>query len=222
MRILLIEDESKIASFIVRGLKEKKYSVDTARDGEEALYFIDINTYDLIILDIMLPKMDGFGICKEVRKKKIETPILMLTARSHVHDRVTGLNAGADDYLAKPFAFTELLARIRALLRRRSEHKNNVLKAGDLQLNLLNHEVLRGKSTIDLTAKEYALLEYLMRHTGEIVTRTMISEHVWNEDFHSLTNVIDVHVRYLRRKIDDGFKKKLIHTRRGEGYMLKG
>ncbi|MCA9399460.1 MAG: response regulator transcription factor [Candidatus Omnitrophica bacterium] len=221
MRILVVEDEDKIASLIIRGLKEQKYVADRAADGEEALYFVDINPYDLIILDIMLSKQDGFEVCRALREKKIKIPILMLTARTQVKDRVKGLNAGADDYLSKPFAFSELLARIRALLRRPTEHFDNVFRVGDLKLNSLNHEVMRGEKLINLTTKEYALLEYFMRHAGQVVTRTMISEHVWNEDFHSLSNVIDVHVRYLRRKIDEGTGNKLLHTIRGTGYILK-
>ncbi len=221
MRILLIEDEARIASFIQRGLKEKKYAVDVAKDGEEGLYLADINEYDLMIVDVMLPKMDGFQVCRELRKKKINTPILILTARSHVNDRVMGLDTGADDYLAKPFVFEEFLARVRALLRRQSPQKDNVLTIGHLRLNLLNQEVTYAKKSVTLTSKEYALLEYLMRHAGQIVTRTMISEHVWNEDFDSLTNVIDVHIRHLRKKIEAGVKKKIIHTRRGMGYILK-
>jgi DNA-binding response OmpR family regulator len=221
MRILLVEDEEKIAGFITRGLKEQRFAVDRVGDGEEAIYLVDVNLYDLIILDVMLPSKDGFQVCKEVRRKGLTTPILMLTARAHVDERVKGLDAGADDYLGKPFAFTEFLARVRALLRRQGENKENTLKVDELTLNLLNHEVSRDGTNIILTAKEYALLEYLTRHAGEVVTRTMISEHVWNEDFHSLSNVIDVHIRYLRKKIDDGFTKKLLHTMRGTGYILK-
>jgi heavy metal response regulator len=221
MRILLIEDETKIANFIERGLKEQKFAVDVAHDGEEGLYLADINTYDLIILDLMLPKIDGLEICKEIRHKKISIPILILTARSHVDDRVRGLDVGADDYLAKPFAFAELLARIRALLRRGTAQHHKILKIADLELNLLSLEVKRANKIIPLTAKEYALLEYFMRNTNQVLTRTMISEHVWNEDFHSMTNVIDVHVRYLRKKIDEGHEPKLIHTIRGIGYVLK-
>ena len=220
MRILLIEDEEKIAQLIKRGLKEHKFAVDVAKDGEEGLYFADVNTYDLIILDLMLPKIDGTSVCRQVRAKS-STPILILTARSQVNDRVGGLNAGADDYLAKPFAFVELLARVRALLRRQLSQKNNILKLADLELNQLNHEVMRGGGKIVLTSKEYSLLEYLMLHSGEVVTRTMISEHVWNGEFDSFSNVIDVHIRYLRKKIHDEFKKKLIHTMRGTGYILK-
>jgi len=221
MRILVIEDEQRIAAFIKRGLREKKFIVDVANDGEEGLFQAEVNPYDLILLDIMIPKKDGLSVCKELRSKKIDVPILILTARGAVQDRINGLNAGADDYLSKPFAFDELLARVQALLRRNRTQKTNQLKIGDLQLNMLNHEVQRDGKKIPLTSKEYALLEYFMIHASQVVTRTMISEHVWNEDFHSMTNVIDVHVRNLRSKIDDGFKKKLIHTLRGTGYMMK-
>jgi heavy metal response regulator len=221
MRILLVEDEEKIASFIARGLKENKFSVDIAKDGEEGLYLADINTYDLIILDLMLPKLDGIQICKQIREKNDNIPVLILTAKSQVHDRITGLNSGADDYLAKPFAFAELLARARALLRRQRKEKKDILKLNDLELNLLSHEVCRAGKRIELTSKEYALLEYFMIHSGEVVTRTMLSEHAWNEAFHSMSNVIDVHIRYLRKKIDNNSKKKLIHTIRGTGYILK-
>jgi heavy metal response regulator len=221
MRILLIEDEKKIASFIERGLKEQKFAVDTADNGEDGIYLADINPYDCILLDIMLPQKDGISICQELRKKKNNTPVLMLTARDAVRDRVNGLNAGADDYLSKPFAFEELLARIRALLRRERKEKVDVLKFADLELNVQNHQLKRGNKPIRLTNKEYSLLEYLMYHPNQVVTRTMISEHVWKEDFDSFTNVIDVHIRYLRSKIDKDSKRKLIHTIRGSGYILK-
>lgn len=221
MRILVIEDEKKISSFIERGLKEQKYAVDIALDGEEGLFLADVNPYDLILLDIMIPKKDGISVCRELRGKKNFTPILMLTARNAVKDRVSGLNAGADDYLSKPFSFSELLARIRALLRRQRQEKNDMLKIADLELNMLNHEVTRGSKKISLTNKEYGLLEYLMLNSNQIVTRTMISEHVWKEDFDSFTNVIDVHMKYLRDKVDKGAKTKLIHTIRGAGYILR-
>lgn len=221
MRVLVVEDEKRIASFIERGLKEEKYAVDVAYDGEEGAYLADINTYDLMVLDIMLPKKDGIAICRDLRQKKNITPILMLTARNTVKDKVSGLNAGADDYLPKPFAFEEFLARVKALLRRTGEHKDPLLKIADLALNQINHEVKRNDKVIVLTSKEYALLEYFMLHPGQVITRTMISEHVWNEDFDSLTNVIDVYIKFLRNKIDKGFKHKLIHTLRGRGYILK-
>ncbi|MGE0268751.1 MAG: response regulator transcription factor [Candidatus Omnitrophota bacterium] len=221
MRILLVEDEKKIASFIERGLKEHHYTVDVAYDGEEGLYLAEINPYDLILLDIMLPKKDGVAICRELREQKINSPILMLTARDAVKDKVSGLNAGADDYLTKPFSFSELLARVRALLRRERQEKVDSIKIGDLELNMLNHQVMRGNKEIPLTSKEYGLLEYLMLNANQVVTRTMISEHVWKESFNSFTNVIDVHIRYLRNKVDTNAGKKLIHTVRGTGYILK-
>ena len=221
MRILLVEDEKKIADFIARGLKEEHYAVDVAPDGEEGWFLAEVNSYDLMIFDIMLPKKDGVSLCRELRKKKINTPVLMLTARNAVRDKVSGLNSGADDYLTKPFAFEELLARVKALLRRPETRKDTILKVGDLELNQLNHEVKRAGKAITLTSKEYGLLEYIMLNTDQVVTRTMISEHVWNEDFHSMTNVIDVHIKYLRNKIDQGFKKKLIRTMRGSGYILE-
>jgi two-component system copper resistance phosphate regulon response regulator CusR len=221
MRILLVEDEEKIVNFLKKGLKEQSFAVDVAPDGEEALYFADINQYDLIILDLGIPKISGVNVCKQIRASKNSVPILILTARSAVEDRVMGLNAGADDYLSKPFSFVELLARIRALLRRERKEKVDVLKVGDLELNMLNHQVLRGGKTIPVTSREYSLLEYLMLHANQVVTRTMISEHVWNEEFNSFSNIIDVHIRYLRKKIDDGYKTKLIQTIRGTGYILK-
>ncbi|VAX36743.1 Two-component transcriptional response regulator, LuxR family [hydrothermal vent metagenome] len=221
MRILVIEDEKKISSFVERGLKEQHYAVDVAFDGEEGLYMVDINPYDLILMDIMLPKKSGIEICKELREKKNNTPILMLTAKGSVNDKVLGLNAGADDYLSKPFSFSELLARIRALLRRQREEKVDYLRVADLELNMLNHNVQRGGKAIMLTNKEYGLLQYLMLNTNQVVTRTMISEHVWKESFDSFTNVIDVHIKYLRDKIDKGVDKKLLHTVRGAGYMIK-
>jgi len=221
MRILVVEDEKRIADFIARGLKEEHYSVDIAYDGERGLYLAEINPYDLMIFDIMLPKYEGVEICRQLRSQKINTPILMLTARAAVKDKVTGLNAGADDYLTKPFSFEELLARIRVLLRRPTNNKTALLKVADLELNQLSHEVKRAGKWMILTAKEFSLLEYLMLNTGQVISRSMISEHVWNEQFDSMTNVIDVHIRNLRNKIDDGFKRKLIHTLRGSGYILK-
>ncbi len=221
MRILLIEDEKRIANFVHRGLKEEHYTVDVAYDGEQGLFLAEINPYDLIILDIMLPGKNGIAICKELRNKKISSPILVLTARNSVKDKVSGLDAGVDDYLTKPFAFDELLARVRALLRRQRTDKTSLLKVADLELNQLSHKVNRADKEIPLTSKEYALLEYLLLHSNQIVTRTMISEHVWKEDFDSFTNVIDVYIKYLRDKIDKDFKKQLIHTVRGTGYILK-
>jgi len=221
MRILLVEDEKNMASFIKRGLEEERYVVDVAPNGEKALFLAETSPYDLIILDIMLPDTTGFSICKDLRAKKIDTFILMLTARDDVKDKVLGLETGADDYLAKPFDFDELLARIAALLRRKRLDKSPILKVADLELNQLTHKIIRAKKEIILTGKEYCLLEYLMLYANQVVTRTEISEHVWNEDFDSLTNVIDVFINRLRNKIDQGFKKKLIHSLRGTGYMLK-
>jgi len=222
MRILLIEDELRIANFIERGLKEEHYAVDVADSGEKALYLADINPYDLIILDLMLPDMDGFSICTELRGRGIETPILILTAKDSLKDKVQGLDLGADDYLTKPFAFEELLARVRALLRRNRTEKQTLLTMADLELDQVTHRVKRAGRDIPLTAKEYSLLEYLMLNAHQVVTRTMISEHVWNEDFDSFTNITDVYINYLRNKIDKGFDKPLIHTIRGVGYMLEG
>ena len=221
MRILLVEDEERIASFIARGLKESHYVVDVASDGEKGLFMAEINEYDLAILDIMLPKKDGITICRELRNKGRDLPILMLSAKDSTDDKIRGLNIGADDYLAKPFAFKELLARVQALLRRQKPSQGQILKVGDLQLNQLTHKVIRQDKEIELTSKEYMLLEYFMLNAGKLISRTMISEHVWHEDFDSFTNVIDVFVNYLRKKIDKGFKKPLIHTIRGSGYCLK-
>lgn len=220
MRVLLVEDEKKVAEFIRRGLKEEGYAVDVTRDGDEGLAMARETDYDLIILDIMLPGRDGFCVCEHVRSLGIETPILMLTARDDVKDKVRGLDAGADDYLTKPFAFEELLARIRALVRKRYRQAHTRLKVADLVLDRVSHRVTRGDREIELTPKEFALLEYLMMNAGSVVTRTMIAEHVWNLDFDTFTNVIDVYISYLRRKIDKDHDKKLIHTIKGRGYML--
>ena len=220
MRILVIEDERKIASFIQRGLKEEHYAVDIAPDGEKGLFLAETNTYNLIVLDIMLPGKDGIFICRELRKKGVKVPILMLTARDAVEDKVSGLDSGADDYMTKPFAFEEFLARVRSLLRRGSQQVAHVLKVADLELNQLTHKVRRGESDIVLSSKEYSLLEFLILHKDQVVTRTMISEQVWNEAFDSFTNVIDVHIKHLRDKIDKGFTPALIHTVRGSGYIL--
>jgi heavy metal response regulator len=220
MRILVIEDEKKIASFIKRGLKEEGHMVDVAYDGEEGYRLSGENDYDLILLDIMLPKRDGISLCRQLRDDGVTTPVLMLTAKDSVQDKVTGLDSGADDYLTKPFAFEELLARSRALMRKRSPITTK-LQIGDLVLDLISHRVTRAGKEIVLTMKEYALLEYLMRNAGSVVTRTMITEHVWDIDFDTSTNVIDVYINYLRNKIDSGQEKKLIHTVRGRGYLLK-
>jgi two-component system copper resistance phosphate regulon response regulator CusR len=221
VRILIIEDENKIASFIKRGLKEEGYSVDIASDGEEGHYKATTQECDLIILDLMLPKMDGLSLCQKLREEKVGVPILMLTARDTVKDKVTGLDSGANDYLTKPFAFEELLARCRALLRKKDRPAPTKLRVADLTLDLLSHKVSRQDKEIVLTPKEFALLEYLMRNEGIVVTRTMISEHVWDVNFDTFTNVIDVYISYLRSKIDAGHEKSLIHTLRGKGYLLK-
>ena len=221
MRILVIEDEVKIAQFIKRGLKEEGYAVDVANDGEEGHFMLSSNEYDAIILDLMLPKIDGLTLCRTLRKEGNQTPIIMLTAKDTVKDKVKGLDSGADDYLPKPFAFEELLARVRVLLRKKDNRVQTQLKVDDLVMDLLTHKVMRGEREIELTVKEYALLEYLMRNAGNIVTRTMISEHVWDINFDTFTNVIDVYINYLRNKIDSGSENKMIHTVRGKGYILK-
>ena len=220
MRILVIEDEKKVASFIKKGLEEEHYAVDTAYDGETGLYMAEVNEYDLIILDLMIPKIDGLEVLKRIRKGKNSVPILVLTAKDTVEDIVKGLDAGCDDYLTKPFNFMVLLARIRALLRREKIDKEPLLKIADLTLSPITHKVTRMEKEVELTSKEYALLEYFMRNPDKVLTRTMISEHVWDYHFDSLTNVVDVYVNYLRKKIDKDFELKLIHTIRGVGYIL--
>jgi len=221
MRFLVVEDEKKVARFIKKGLEEEGYAVDVASDGEEGLGMALDGVHDLIILDIHLPRMDGLGLLHELRKTKMTTPVLLLTVRAAIEDKVLGLDAGADDYLTKPFAFQELLARIRALLRRRIEAEAPVLQVADLTLDPAKRLVARGNEKIDLTPKEFTLLAYFMRNPGRVLTRTMIAEHVWDYDFDTMTNVIDVYVNYLRKKIDAGRESKLIHTVRGAGYMLK-
>lgn len=220
MRVLVVEDEPRIADFVARGLAENGYSVDTARDGEEALHWPSVAEFDVIILDVMLPRVDGIEVCQTLRRQGTRTPILMLTARDAVEDRVKGLDSGADDYLVKPFAFAELLARVRALCRREPALLGTTLTVGDLSLDTITRNVSRGGASVDLTAKEFALLEYLMRHPDQVLSRTVIAEHVWNYDFDNVTNVIDVHVKNLRRKIDGEYEHKLIHTMRGIGYRI--
>lgn len=220
MRILLVEDEPRVAAFVAKGLREQAYAIDIARDGEEALYFAAVNAYDLLILDVMLPVKDGYAVCRELRRAGARTPILMLTARDAVDDRVAGLDCGADDYLTKPFDFKELLARLRALSRRSAEVRPAVMRVADLVLNTANHAVSRGGKPVSLTAKEYAFLEFLVLNENRIVNREQIAQHVWDENFDPFSNVIDVYVRRLRTKIDAGFDRPLIHTRRGEGYIL--
>ncbi len=221
MRVLVVEDEKHIASFIKQGLKEEGYAVDVAHDGQEGYFLAGTEKYDVIVLDIMIPKMDGINVCKSLRQDKITTPILMLTAKDVVEDKVIGLDAGAEDYLTKPFAFKEFLARIRVLLRRKGTLISPKLQAADLVMDLLSHKVTRSGKEIVLTTKEFLLLEYLMRRTGEVVSRTDISERVWDIHFDTSTNIIDVHIHELRHKIDHGHKKKLICTVRGRGYMIK-
>lgn len=221
MRILVVEDEKKVSSFIKRGLEEEKYEVDTAGDGEEGMKMALGKPYDLIVLDWMLPKKDGLTLVKELREKKTMTPVLMLTAKDSLEDIIAGLDSGSDDYLTKPFAFAELLARVRALLRRSEMDKGAELRFGDLRLDPVTHKVWRKDIEIDLTAKEYGLLEYFMRNANQVLTRTMIADHVWDYTFDTFTNIIDVYVNYLRKKIDRDADKKLIHTVRGVGYIFK-
>jgi DNA-binding response OmpR family regulator len=219
--VLIVEDERKISAYVKRGLKEQGYAVDAVYSGREAMDACDTAPYDLIILDILLPEMDGLSVCRALRKRGLHAPILMLTARDAVDDRVAGLDAGADDYLVKPFAMKELLARLRALTRRGAEaSKSPVLKIADLSLDTTTHRIRRGNKAIELTAKEYSVLECLMREPERVFTRTMIAEHVWNYEIYNESNVVDVYIRNLRRKIDDGFDLKLIHTVRGAGYRL--
>ena len=221
MYILIVEDEKKVVGFLKKGLQEEHYTVDVAYDGEEALLLAGMNRYDVIILDIMLPKKDGMEVLKALRTQGLSTPILMLTAKDTLEDKVRGLDSGADDYITKPFAFAELLARIRALLRRGKPTNETSLTAADLMLDPIQHKVQRGGKPIELTSKEYALLEYFLRNKGQVLTRTLINEHVWGYRFDTGTNIVDVYVNYLRSKIDRGFDKKLIHTVRGVGYVLR-
>jgi heavy metal response regulator len=220
MRILVVEDETAIAGFIADGLAKAGYGVDVAHDGPDALHWVAITTYDVIILDIMLPGMDGLTICDAMRRRGVASPVLMLTARDTIDDRVTGLDSGADDYLVKPFAFAELLARIRALLRREPTLIGTVLHLADLSLDTRNREVHRNGEPIALTMKEYRLLELLMRHPNQTITRDAIAEHIWNYEFDNISNLIDVHIHALRRKVDDPYPTKLLHTVRGVGYRL--
>lgn len=221
MRLLVVEDEKKVASFIKKGLEEEGYAVDLASNGETGLMMGLDGVHDLIILDVNLPKMDGLSVLQELRKKKVATPVLLLTVKATIEDKVLGLDSGADDYLTKPFAFQELLARVRALLRRRAEAEPPLLQVADLTLDPATRLVSRGDKKIELTTKEFALLAYFMRNHGRVLTRTMIAEHVWDYDFDPMTNVIDVYVNYLRKKIDAGHEAKLIHTVRGVGYVMK-
>jgi two-component system copper resistance phosphate regulon response regulator CusR len=220
VRLLLVEDESRVAAFIARGLTEQTYAVDVAPDGEQAVYLASVNQYDIIILDLMLPIKDGWSVCREIRGGGFRGPILMLTARDAVDDRVAGLDSGADDYLTKPFDFKELLARLRALRRRSADIRPPVARVADLSLDTASHAVMRAGKPVTLTAKEYALLEYLVLNEDRVVGREQIAQHVWNEEFDPFTNTIDVYVKRLRAKLDTAHKPRLIHTRRGEGYIL--
>lgn len=220
MRILLVEDEPSAARILAKGLREHGYAVDISADGVNAGYKASVNEYDLLILDVMLPGRDGLRLCSELRATGAEMPILMLTARDTIEDRIAGLDSGADDYLTKPFDYRELLARVRALLRRGPTKHLDAIEVGDLRIDLQMRRVTRGDASVRLTAKEYALLEYLARRSGELATRAEISEHVWDETFDPFSNLIEVYVQRLRHKIDAGHALKLIHTRRGEGYLL--
>ncbi|MEA2005373.1 MAG: response regulator transcription factor [Acidobacteriota bacterium] len=220
MRILIVEDDKKVGAFLQKGLREEHYAVDVCRNGADALYIAQVNTYDVIILDVMLPGKDGFTVCREMRQSSIPTPIIMLTAKDSIEDKVIGLSEGADDYLTKPFSFEELLARIRALLRRSQDYKTKVLTVGDLEMDPLRHLVTRSGKKINLTGKEYALLEYLLRNKGRVVTQSMIIEHVWDMNYEGISNVVNVYVNHLRKKIDKNAKVKLIHTIRGHGYKI--
>ena len=221
MHILVVEDEKKVASFIQRGLEAEHYSVDVTHDGEEGFTRLFDGDYDLVILDVMLPKRDGLSLLREARKRGMQIPMLLLTARDTLADKVAGLDQGADDYLTKPFAFEELLARVRALLRRGTPTQPTTLVLADLRLDPGTRQVTRAGKKIDLTAKEFALLEFFLRNPGRVLSRALIAQHVWGVDFDTFTNVIDVYVKYLRKKIDADFEPKLIHTVRGAGYVLK-
>lgn len=221
MRLLVVEDEHKVANFIKQGLTEEGYAVDIAEEGEAGLAMALDRVHDLIILDIALPKRDGVSVLQAMRHDGVHTPVLLLTVRANIEDKVLGLDAGADDYLTKPFAFQELVARVRALLRRRADAELPVLRVADLVLDPARRTVVRHDAPIDLTPREFSLLDYFMRNPGRVLTRTMIAEHVWDYSFDTTTNVIDVYVNYLRKKIDSDHTPKLLHTVRGVGYVLK-
>ena len=221
MRLLVIEDEQKVANFIKQGLEEEGYAVDHAADGASGLQMALEGLHDVIVLDVLLPKLDGLGILQQLRQENVTTPVLLLTVRATIEDKVLGLDAGADDYLTKPFAFEEFVARVRALLRRRAETAPPILQVADLALDPARRVVSRGDQKIDLTPREFALLDYFMRNPGRVLTRTMIANRVWDYTFDAATNVIDVYVNYLRKKIDSGHEPKLLHTVRGVGYVLK-
>jgi len=221
MRILLVEDEAKVAGFVKRGLVAERYAVDVAPDGKQGLEFARSFQYDLIILDLTLPELDGNTVLKRVRAADAEVPVLILTARDAVQDKVSNFEAGADDYLTKPFAFAELQVRVKALLRRGPVNRASTVRLKDLELDRLSQQVKRAGKRIELTTKEYSLLEYLMSNAGRVLSRNMIIEHVWDESFDGLTNVVDVYIRHLRKKVDDPFEAKLIHTVRGVGYAVR-
>jgi DNA-binding response OmpR family regulator len=220
MRLLIVEDDRKVGAFLERGLKEENYAIDLCRSGDEALYLAQVNPYDVIILDIMLPGKDGLTVCRELREKTVLTPVIMLTAKDTLDDKILGLNEGADDYLTKPFSFEELLARIRALLRRGQDYKGKVLRVGDLELDPQRRLVTRGGRRIELTGKEYALLEYLMRNRGRVLSQSMILDRVWGMDHEGASNVVNVFVNHLRQKIDKDAAVKLIATVRGQGFRI--
>jgi two-component system copper resistance phosphate regulon response regulator CusR len=220
MRILLVEDEEKVAAVVTRALQAERFAVDTAREGREGLELATQNPYDLVILDLMLPGLDGTELIRRLRRTNTEVPVLVLTARDGVSDKITNFEAGADDYLTKPFAFAELVVRVKALLRRGPVPRANVLRVADLELDRISHQVKRAGISVKLTGKEYALLEYLALNAGRVLSRTMIVEHVWDQSFEGLTNIVDVYVRQLRIKIDDPYERKLLKTLRGVGYSL--
>ena len=221
MRLLVVEDEKKLNELITKKLEKEYYGVDSCFDGEEAVRYVEGTEYDAIILDIMLPKLDGFEVIKRIRAKKNKVPILLLTARDNIDDKVKGLDYGADDYLVKPFIFEELMARIRVLLRRNSGNADNIITIADLKVDLDAKTVFRDDVLIKLSGREYSILEYLIRNKGKILPRERIEDHIWNYEYEGGTNVIDVYIRYLRKKIDDGYTPKLIHTVRGLGYVLR-
>ena len=221
MRLLVVEDEKDLNSIIVKNLEAEGYIVDSCYDGEDAVIYMTTIDYDAVILDVMIPKRNGFEVLKTIREKKIETPVLFLTARDNVDDIVFGLNSGADDYMVKPFSFDELIARLRVIVRRKPEVRENIYTCGDLTLNVNTRQVTRQGKKISLSPKEYAILECLIRNKNIVLTRAQIESNIWDMDYNGESNVIDVYIRYLRRKIDDDFEEKLIHTVRGAGYMLK-
>ncbi len=221
MRILVVEDEQSLNRIITKRLEKEGYSVDSCYDGEDALAFLDMGEFDAVILDIMIPKIDGFGVLQAIREKKLEVPVLFLTARDSIDDRVKGLDAGADDYLIKPFAFDELLARLRVMIRKKAGNVTNIFEIADLKVDINSRRVWRNGDEISLSAKEFDVLEYLLRNKDIVLSREKIESHIWNFDYSGGSNVIDVYIRYLRKKIDDPYEKKLIHTIRGAGYVLR-